>query len=91
MMGRNTGPALLAIVAVILIILTGILHGCGRDYDGGDYCRMKKVEMYHDMNVYVDKDTGVAYAEMKGKQGAWFPLYDYNGDLYRPNGWRDEG
>lgn len=47
---------------------------------------MHAVEFYDDMIVYVDTYTGISYGQY---QGAIFPLYDKDGNLYRPNGWRD--
>lgn len=48
--------------------------------------RFKVVEKYQDCRVLVDTETGVGYVEYKGSFTA---LYDADGNLYRPNGWRD--
>jgi hypothetical protein len=48
------------------------------------------VEHFQGGVVYVDTDTGIGYAQLYGA-GSVFPLYDENGEHYRPNGWRDNG
>ena len=77
-------------------ILAAILIGCGQpktDVQKYDYKRFRIVEQYKDLNVYVDTDTGIAYGALydHGNSRVMFPLYDKDGNLYRPNGWRDWG
>ena len=71
----------------VLLILIFILTGCSRnDIERNSYSRFKTVESYKDCVIIVDKDTGIAYFVKADKMS---PVYDSNGELYRPNGWRD--
>ena len=60
-----------------------ILTGCS-----GQPTRFKEVERFNGGHVYVDTETGIGYARMDGSN-AMFPIYDKDGEPYRPNGWRD--
>lgn len=63
--------------------------GCGRQgVPVSTERRFKVVEEYSDCCILVDKETGIGYCH---KGYAIFPLYDADGELYRPNGWRDYG
>ena len=81
------------IISAILLAAI-LLVGCGNpktDVQRNDYRRFRVVEQYKDLNVYVDTDTGIAYGALydQGNSRVMFPLYDKDGNLYRPNGWRD--
>ena len=79
------------LVLLTVLLLASSMSGCSRDYERHDYERFKKVEQYKDLNVYVDTDTGIAYGMLYDQTNSrvMFPLYDKDGNLYRPNGWRD--
>ena len=69
--------------------MIALLVGCGRQgVQVSKEARFKVVEEYLDCCILVDKETGIGYCH---KGYAIFPLYDANGELYRPNGWRDYG
>ena len=80
---KRTFGRLLAIALSISMIL---LMGCGERAPQ----RFKVVERFEGGVVWVDTDTGIGYAQLYGA-GSVFPLYDENGEHYRPNGWRDYG
>ena len=80
---KRTSGRLLAIVLSVSMIL---MMGCGNRAPQ----RFKVVENFNGGCVWVDTDTGIAYAQLYGA-GSVFPLYDENGEHYRPNGWRDYG
>ena len=80
---KRTFGKLLAIALSISMIL---LMGCGNRAPD----RFRVVEHFQGGVVYVDTDTGIGYAQLYGA-GSVFPLYDKNGEHYRPNGWRDNG
>ena len=80
---KRTFGRLLAIALSISMIL---LMGCGNRAPQ----RFKVVENFNGGCVWVDTETGIAYAQLYGA-GSVFPLYDENGEHYRPNGWRDYG
>ena len=80
---KRTFGRLLAIALSISMIL---LMGCGERAPQ----RFKVVENFNGGCVWVDTETGIAYAQLYGA-GSVFPLYDENGEHYRPNGWRDYG
>ena len=80
---KRTFGRLLAIVLSISMIL---LMGCGERAPQ----RFKVVEQFEGGVVWVDTETGIGYAQLYGA-GSVFPLYDENGEHYRPNGWRDYG
>lgn len=71
--------------AVLVIAL--LLAGCG---DGTiyRYHRFQTVEKYNDCIIAVDRDTGIGYFMMGDRM---CPVYKSDGELYRPNGWRDYG
>lgn len=79
---------------VIAIILAGlVIAGCGRNtIERHDEQRLKCVEQWRDCYILVDKETGVGYL-MKSDSGgvAITVMYDADGEIYRPNGWRDVG
>lgn len=77
----------IAIVVAIFMIALQIV-GCGSRFDVREGSRFKVVEKYDDCWIFVDKETGIGYFVMEG-QYALTPLYDENGELYRPNGWMD--
>ena len=54
------------------------------------YNRFKKIAIYKDGYEVVDQDTGIGYFVFYNTRGA-VVLYDEQGNLYRPNGWRDYG
>lgn len=64
--------------------MTALLVGCG----SGKGERFAIVERYSDCVIMVDKETGIGYLHYGYGIS---PLYDANGELYRPNGWRDYG
>ena len=74
------------LLAIALSISMILLMGCGQRAPQ----RFKVVEHFQGGVVYVDTDTGIGYAQLYGA-GSVFPLYDENGEHYRPNGWRDYG
>ena len=84
------------VVAILAVIVTE-MTGCGAQghpfpVDRNSYKRFRVVETYGDGAVLVDKDTGIGYFRYwNGGHLATFPLYDQDGELYRPNGWRDYG
>ena len=80
---KLTSGKLLAIVLSVSMIL---MMGCGNRAPQ----RFKVVENFNGGCVWVDTETGIAYAQLYGA-GSVFPLYDENGEHYRPNGWRDYG
>lgn len=71
---------------IVLILVALMLMGCGNRAPQ----RFKVVENFNGGCVWVDTETGIAYAQLYGA-GSVFPLYDENGEHYRPNGWRDNG
>ena len=86
--------------AVAIILAAGIaagVTGCGvpgEPFPVGrnSYDRFRVVETYGDGAVLVDKDSGIGYYRYTyGGSFAMFPIYDEDGRLYRPNGWRDYG
>ena len=81
-MGKNL-KALLIALAVILTA-GAILTSCGAKKDP----RFRAVEQFEGGVILVDTETGIGYAQIYGA-GSVFPLYDENGEHYRPNGWRD--
>lgn len=82
-MCRISGRCLGIVASVSLALL---VTGCGHRAPD----RFKVVEHFQGGVVYVDTDTGIGYAQLYGA-GSVFPLYDKDGELYRPNGWRDYG
>jgi len=82
-MCRISGRCLGIVASVSLALL---VTGCGHRAPD----RFKVVEHFQGGVVYVDTDTGIGYAQLYGA-GSVFPLYDENGEHYRPNGWRDNG
>lgn len=66
------------------VLMTVLLVGCGC----GKGERFVIVERYSDCSIMVDKETGIGYLHYGYGMS---PLYDANGELYRPNGWRDYG
>lgn len=68
------------------ISLALMMAGCGQRAPD----RFKVVEQFNGGCIYVDTETGIGYAQLYGA-GSVFPLYDENGEHYRPNGWRDNG
>lgn len=79
-MCRISGRCLGIALSVSLALL---LTGCDRAPQ-----RFKVVERFEGGVVWVDTDTGIGYAQLHGA-GSVFPLYDKDGEHYRPNGWRD--
>lgn len=81
------------IIAFILIMI--ILSGCGkaeRYVDRNSYNRFRVVETYGDCTILQDVDTGICYCLYQDNgHDEIFPFYDADGNLYRPNGWRDFG
>ena len=82
-MRRTSGKHFIIALSLSLALL---LSGCGNRAPQ----RFKVVERFTGGCVWVDTETGIAYAQMYGIDGV-FPLYDENGEHYRPNGWRDYG
>ncbi len=78
--------AIVAVVAAIIHLVGGSIKNRLPEKQHVD--RFEMVERYDDMSVLVDKETGIGYARFAGEI---FPLYDKDGELYRPNGWRDYG
>ena len=76
------------IVAILWAVLMTVLLfvGCGSQSSMRD--RFDVVERYSDCCIIVDKETGIGYLHYGYGIS---PLYDANGELYRPNGWRDYG
>ena len=74
------------LLAIALSISMILMMGCGNRAPQ----RFKVVENFNGGCVWVDTETGIAYAQLYGA-GSVFPLYDENGEHYRPNGWRDYG
>lgn len=73
-----------AVIWIISLVLTDTPQGVAvRGYN-----RFQQVEQYDDCQVLVDTETGVSYVKYKNSLS---PLYDVDGSLYRPNGWRDYG
>lgn len=68
----------------IIMIAGAVLTACGIT----DAKRFKVAERFNGGCVYVDTETGVGYGCIYGNSTI-FPLYDADGNLYRPNGWRD--
>ena len=73
-------------VIALSLSIALLLTGCGQRAPQ----RFKVVEKFEGGVVYVDTETGIGYAQLYGA-GSVFPLYDENGEHYRPNGWRDYG
>ena len=73
-------------VIALSLSIALLLTGCGQRAPQ----RCKVVEKFEGGVVYVDTETGIGYAQLYGA-GSVFPLYDENGEHYRPNGWRDYG
>ena len=73
-------------VIALSISIALLLTGCGHRAPQ----RFKVVEQFEGGVVWVDTETGIGYAQLYGA-GSVFPLYDENGEHYRPNGWRDYG
>ena len=73
-------------VIALSLSIALLLTGCGQRAPQ----RFKVVEHFNGGVVWVDTETGIAYAQLYGA-GSVFPLYDENGEHYRPNGWRDYG
>ena len=72
------------ITAIILAaVIAAGMGGCSKTPN-----RFKVVERFEGGCVYVDRETGIGYARLYDT-GDTFPLYDFDGSLYRPNGWRD--
>ena len=75
--------------AIVIILAGFILAGCGRN----DHIvrhkerRLQCVETYEDCYIVVDMETGIGY--LKTTDGGLTVMYDSNGEIYRPNGWRD--
>jgi len=69
-------------IVLLIIIASTLLSGCGLKND-----RFKVVERYGAYVVIVDTDTGIGY--LRYRDSALTVMYDANGELYRPNGWRD--
>lgn len=71
-------------ILCILIIIIIFLSGCGRSSN-----RFKYVEKCGDgYFVIVDTETGIAYLKSTNGGGITV-MYDKDGEIYRPNGWRD--
>lgn len=81
-MKLNSGKRFVIALSISMILMMG----CGNRAPQ----RFKVVEQFDGGVVWVDTDTGIGYAQLYGA-GSVFPLYDENGEHYRPNGWRDYG
>lgn len=82
-MKRTSGKRFVIALSLSIALL---LTGCGQRAPQ----RFKVVEQFEGGVVWVDTETGIGYAQLYGA-GSVFPLYDKDGELYRPNGWRDYG
>lgn len=83
-----------AVIVLIIVCIMIACAGCGNNQQPAqhNYKRMKLVEQYKDLDVYVDTATGIAYGYWRSSYDhGLFPLYDAEGEHYRPNGWRDVG
>lgn len=82
---------------ILLLLIAVMVTGCGVQgdpfpVDRNSYDRFRVVETYGDGAVLVDKDSGIGYFRyVYSGSFAMFPIYDEDGNLYRPNGWRDYG
>ena len=82
---------------ILLLLIAATITGCGAQgdpipVDRNSYDRFRVVETYGDGVILVDKDSGIGYFRYAyGGSIAMFPIYDEDGNLYRPNGWRDYG
>ncbi len=70
-------------IVLLIIIASTLLSGCGLKND-----RFKVVEQYGAYEVIVDTETGIGYLQRGG--GGITIMYDADGNIYRPNGWRDD-
>lgn len=68
-------------IVLLIIIASILLNGCGKND------RFKVVERYGVDEIIVDTETGIGYLHYGYGIS---PLYDADGELYRPNGWRDD-
>ena len=73
--------------------MIALLVGCGRDgVVRHEESRFKVVERWEDCSVLVDTETGIGYlVTYDGLPQGITVMYDFDGNIYRPNGWRDYG
>ena len=65
--------------------MIALLNGCGQEEP--EDSRFKTVEEFSNgYFVVVDKETGIGYLRFWDSITV---MYDKDGEIYRPNGWRD--
>ena len=82
-----TMVAVTALAVLMVIILAAVVLRTERPKDP----RFKVVERFEGGCIWVDTETGIGYGQIYDSDKSLFPLYDTDGELYRPNGWRDMG
>ena len=84
---------LLSILCSTINFISGCLQSrrgkTGFYIEVSSYNRFREVEKFGDGSIYVDVDTGLGY--FRYKDGSIFVIYNTEGQIYRPNGWRDYG
>ena len=73
------------ILLIWAVLMIALLNGCSDSEN-----RFKVVERFSNgYYIMVDKETGVGY--LNTGSGGITVMYDKDGEVYRPNGWRDYG
>lgn len=81
------------IVIIWAVLMIALLVGCRRDgVVRHEESRFKVVERWADCYVLVDTQTGIGYLKLSNaNESGLTVMYDFDGNIYRPNGWRDYG
>ena len=82
---------ILIIIWAVLVI--ALLVGCGDErIIRHKERRFQVLETYEDCVILVDRETGIGYLKTVDTGGVGITvMYDSDGNIYRPNGWRDYG
>lgn len=79
-------------IIIITVFIAVVLAGCGRNNHIVRHKarRFQCIEQWEDCYVLVDTETGIGYLKT-GYDGGLSVMHDFDGNIYRPNGWRDYG
>ena len=84
---------IIAMVTVVImgLILAFVLVAAVKRVERPEHPRFQVVERFEGGCIWVDTETGIGYGQIYDSNRSLFPIYDVDGTLYRPNGWRDNG
>ena len=79
---------IMALMILTAVILTAVMISAVLRIEHPEDPRFKVVERFEGGCIYVDTETGIGYGRLYDSE-SMFVLYDTDGTIYRPNGWRD--